>query len=546
MTRRPGALRLTAALVAVASVVGVAGVVEEPLGRTSAAADGAAGGDVVGPAPVAGALLACPGADARTGGTTTLAVATAPEQLGLPGGATTTPGAGEVTATVRGGGAVEPTPVPVPGRTWVGELPAGGWAGIAAEGPAAPGVTGAQLVVGRPAGSRGLSLAPCSATGEVLHLLGGAAGAGRVEQVVLTNPGVDPVTVDLEVLGPEGAVDVSGGTGLVVPPGGRTTHLLDALAPGVASPAVVVSAHGGAVGAHLAVAEGEGTVDLGADVIPAAARPARDLVVPALPGPGDGEEGSRTAVLRLLAADREAVVELRGLTPDGAVAPQTPVVRVPAGSTVDVEVPELARGEVALRLRSDAPVTAAAQLRVAPASDEPVAVDDAATTSAPDDAATTSALDDVAATSAPGETAAATFTPSRQRVVRPAGEITWVVATVLSPTPAGLALPAADGVPGARRQLAVSTVDATLAQVLWLDANQRVRAQEVRLGNDSTAVLDVPEGAAAVWVRPVSGPGVVASVHVVGHDDLGSYLAATTAPAVPWTQPEARVEPVVP
>ena len=82
-------------------------------------------------------------------------------------------------------------------------------------------------------------------------LLGGGAQPGRRERVVLTNPGPNPVTVDLSVLGTRGPVPSPNGRGIVVAPYGRTVVLLDAIAgtvvldeAGQAKPDVVERADG--------------------------------------------------------------------------------------------------------------------------------------------------------------------------------------------------------------------------------------------------------------------------------------------------------------
>lgn len=412
---------------------------------------------------------------------------------------------------------------------------------------AAPGLVAAQLARSAAGGERGLSLAACSQPSEVVHLLGGGEGAGRAEHVVVTNPGTDAVTVDLEVWGTGGPADVTGGRGLVVPPQGRTVHPVDALAPGVEAPAVRVTASGGPVVAHLAEGYRDGTVDLGAEVVPAAADPARQLVVPALPVgvaavTDEEDRPAPVTVLRLLATEQEAVVELRALTPEGAVTPSEPVVRVPAGSTVEVPVEGLPDGS-ALRVRSDEPVTAAMLVRLPPSTDDPVVVDDAGegTSTTADASSTTGAPDGAGSTGAPD--GAERVAP---RVIHPAGELAWVGAAPLATDhPVGLAVPDLTGVPDAGAALAVSAVDGTSADVVWLTTTGPV-VEQVVLAHDSTSVLEVPDDALAVWVRATGQAGIAASLRVRGGDEAGPYLGASTLPAVPWARTVTAVTRVVP
>lgn len=602
----PGALRLAAAVLAGGAMVWAATAVgatwgTDPGRGTDASATST---PVSADSFVRTASLGCPGwpADEDVRLTPVTRAATAPDVLGAPvdvgDGATLSASDDGPEVRFPAGGAPD-------------EVDAEGWVLAAAGADAAPGLVAAQLVASSEQGLRGMAFTPCRAPAEVVHLVGGGSVAGGVEQVVVTNPGSDPVQVAVEVSGVDGPAEVRGGRGLVVPPGGRTAYLLDALAPGVESPVVTIRAEGGPVTAHMAEQEREGSVDLGLEVVPAAAEPARDLVLPALPGPGE-QEGERSLTVRLFAPEGEAVVELRALTPDGARVPADPVVRVPAGATIDLDLDldELGDDVFGLRLRSDAPMTAAAQLRLAPASDEPVVVEDdavstsgpgddatstgapdeaattvgpdgAATTAGPDDAASTTGPDGAASTAGPDDAAstarpdgaastagpddaASTAGPDRAsstaapedggpagpRVVRPAGETAWVTAVALTGAPVGTALPAIDdltpGLSSPSLSLAVSAVDATRAQVVWMDQSGAESTEDLDLANDTTEVLDVPEDAAAVWVRPTGSAGVVAALHLDGADTVGPYLGAATLPTVPWTRELTEVRPIVP
>jgi hypothetical protein len=417
---------------------------------------------------------------------------------------------------------------------------------VLAQGSSAPGAVGGQLGLDTGPGARGLSLTSCTTPAETQWLVGGGDAPGRSEQLVLTNPGEDAVTVEVTVWGEDGPVPATGATGIVVPGRGRTVELLDALAPSASSPVVRVRATGGTVVAHLGEHFREGTTDRGAEVAGAAAEPALDLVVPALPTPDDERE--HEVVLRLVApGDEEAVVQLTALTEDGARRLAGAVTRVAAGHTVDVVLEDLPAGTTALRLRSDQPVTAGARLEVLPGDEEPTvgAQDDAAVTTGPDgDGASGDEAggDESAATTGPDEDASDQDEP----LVRPAGDLAWVAGTTLATSPIGSALPGAGDVPGLRRELAVSAVDGTDAVVVWLDEEGRASVERLSLRNDTTAVVPVPDGARAVWVVSTGLAGVAASVLVQGADEGGPYAAATTLPRVPWQRQVTQVDVVLP
>ncbi|MGD8150166.1 DUF5719 family protein [Ornithinimicrobium sp. Y1694] len=442
---------------------------------------------------------------------------------------------------------------------------------VAATGAGAPGVVGGQLSLSTEPGARGLSLTGCGAAAETQWLVAGGHEAGRSEHLVLSNPGENAVTVDVAVYGADGLVTTTGASGLVVPAHGRSVHLLDALAPSVEAPVVQVRASGGPVVAHLAEYHREGTTDLGAEIVGAAAAPSTDLVIPAMllggENGGGAEAVSPAVTLRLVApGDSSAVVDLTALTPDGAVRLSEDVTRVPAGTTVDVVLEDLPDQVNALRVRSASPVTGGLKVELPPSGDEPVepgddaattggpdgaavtgGPDDAATTAGPDDAATTAGPDDAATTAEPDDaattagpdgastTAGPPATPQAEPLVRPAGELAWVPAVTLSTTPIGMGIPDLAALSGGTARVAVTVLDATPVRVTWLLDDGTSRADDLdAAGNDTTVVLGVPTDARAVWVEGGGEAGVVASLVVTGQDLLGPYLAAAPLTGVPW------------
>lgn len=455
---------------------------------------------------------------------------------------------------------------------------------IEGTGPAAPGLVGGQVVLDRQPGGRGLTLTPCTQAVETAWLTGGGAEPGRSETLVLTNPSADPVTVTLDVWGSDGPVPTTGATGLVVPGHGRSVHALDAIAPGADAPVVRVSTTGGPVVAHLGELYRDGTTARGIDTSTALAAPDTDLVVPALPVGELGDGAVRRTTLRIVApGDQEAVVDVRALTETGAASLNS-VTRVPAGQVVEVILDDLPAGAVALRLRSDEPVTAAARLEIEPSSEplEP-SVDEASSTAAPGDEASSTAAsgDAVSGTAAPGDAASSTAAPGdeasstagpedddgmqdqREPILHPAGDLAWVGATAVSTTPLGMAVPQLAGPPadddtdtGSHHledlvvELAITAVDATRARVIMLDAEGAVHSLDLSLGNDTTYLLHVQQSMRAVWVRPTDPdtPGLAASLHMSAPDadPVGPYVAATTLPTVPWQRDVTRVRVLVP
>ncbi|SOC52485.1 DUF5719 family protein [Ornithinimicrobium cerasi] len=497
-----------------------------------------------------------------------VAAAVAPDRLGEPrtgdadadadgeGGATarlsTTAGSGEEADLLADG------PAEITLEEAAGAL-------VDATAGAAPALVGGQLGLSGDPGSRGLSLTACTAPAETVWLVGGGDTPGRTEQLVLTNPGDDAVTVEVDVWGADGPA-VTTGASVVVPGRGRSVHLLDALTAQVGSPVVRVSSSGGPVVAHLGEHHRDGTTELGAEVVGPSVAPGTDLVVPAVAVGAPTTGGATSLTLRIAAPGEDAaVVDVTALTQDGEARLASRVTRVAAGHSIDVELDDLPEGVLALRLRSDTAVTAGARLTVAPSGEEPLQ-DGAAVTTGPDGAAVTTGADGAAVTAGP-DGAAVTAGPDGAAVTagpddaaltagpdgddppltRPAGETAWVGATAPSPAPMGIALPARDGIPGSRATLAVSVVDATAVTVHLLDERGRVQREELgRLPNDTTVALPVPSGVRAVWVTSGGPAGVVASVVLEGEDRGGPYLAAATLPAVPWGGSSTEVTVLAP
>jgi hypothetical protein len=189
--------------------------------------------------------------------------------------------------------------------------------------------------------------------------VGGGGAVGQRSTLVLSNPGQSPATVEVAAWSEAGPVSPDRPTVVTVPARGRSEVALDGLAPGAARVAVSVRAVSGRVASAVFDRRVEGTAPRGADWI-AAGDLARTLVVGPLPA---AEGGSR--VLQVTApGERDAVVQVRVVTPDGAFAPAGgEVIEVAAGTVAEVDASAFAEGAaVAIQLDSDVPIAATARL----------------------------------------------------------------------------------------------------------------------------------------------------------------------------------------
>lgn len=364
------------------------------------------------------------------------------------------------------------------------------WARGVAEGSLAAGLTGSQLGYSFQEQQWGLATAACGEARDDIWLVGGGDEPGRVERIILANPTGNPVTVGVEVLGADGPVDVVGGSGIVVAPGGRQVLLLDALAPGEARPVVHVTTTGGPVHAALGDRWLEGTLDRGTEVTTAAAAPATELVIPAVAAPR--RDTADSAFVRVAVPGSEtAVVELRGLTPDGPVRLEQGVVTVSGGSVVDVDVSDLPRGTHAIEVAADTPVVAAAHVEWR---DEAEGVADLA----------------------------------------------WSPATIPSTDLQGAHL-ATSGDGAIKGRLNITSLEGATVEVVML-VDGAVQTREVTVPAASSQTIAFPELTEGAWVRTEEGTAASAVVFRLEHA-LGTQVAGLSLPTVPLTREVRATQP---
>jgi Family of unknown function (DUF5719) len=227
---------------------------------------------------------------------------------------------------------------------------------VSADGALAGGLSAASAASFDSGNRRGLEAASCNPPGSHWWFVGTASTPERSSVLNLTNPTTGVAVADLSFYGPNGPLESAAEQGLAIAPGETTALRLAELVPGAESVSVEVTARQGQVAASL----DETTSDLldpaGVEAVPAAAEPRRSVVMTGVPG-GPGE---RTLSVVNPGAST-AVVGVEVLGARGAFTPSAlEDVTVPAGSTVETEVP---RGVVdaqpaGIRLTADQPVTA--------------------------------------------------------------------------------------------------------------------------------------------------------------------------------------------
>lgn len=476
-----------------------------PVPRIELTTDSEAASARIGPVTrlVAANALTCPGPQTSGAGASPqppapsrLTVAAAPAGLVAGPGGT---GPGGTGSRVSTGGRLVASLLPAPAAPAPGPLlTAGsdprhraatvrtpGAVAVLGSGDLAPGLTGEQTTLVTGGDQRGLSSITCTAPAADAWLVGGGGDEGRRGRLVLANPAGTPVDVGVDVLSADGPVPPTSGSSVAVAARSRVVLLLDALAPGVRAPVLHVRATGGAVSAALHDSLLSGITPGGSDDVAPAAPPARRVLVPGLTING-------RAVLRLAApGSAEAVGQVRLLGPHGPVDPPGgPVVRVPAGGTLDVDLTGLPAGTYGAEVVTDVPVVAGGMV-------------------------------------------------ARGGDGGPA-DLAWLASTAPLTTLTGLPAVRSGGGWSTTVELtaprAAAAVDVT---TVGSDGSTRVRTLRVAGG---TSTLTVLSGADSAWLTPARGSGEVVAARTTTYADRAGRLitAASLADLV-----TTRVEPVV-
>ena len=405
----------------------------------------------------------------------------------LPLGFAAAKGPGSLTISGLPAGGTWPAPVTVRGQVLSGQVSTNRSTLATAADAMAPGTVATQWSWTKTGTSRALVTSACVPATTSSWLIAGGAAPGRLEHLVVANPGPNPVTVEVSVMGAKGPIVSTNGQGLVVAGYARAVFLLDAIAPLEPSPVVHVTATGGKVAAFLNDTWLDGLVSRGGDDVAAQAAPALEQVIAGVPIQG-------RAILRVgVPGGTEAVVQSRVLTASGPrPLPVGGVTRVAAGSTEDIDLSSLPPGAYGLQVRGDVPVVAAVMVE-------------------------------------------------RRRAAGAPSDLAWSTASLPIRTLAGMALPASQA-KGLTEQLDLAaTKGPASVRVTTVGTDGSVSTKEVAMGSDSVSVMSL-DAATSVWVTPGAGT-VRAAVLTSGTDPGGAQLSVTpvldltlTATALPLRQ----------
>lgn len=212
---------------------------------------------------------------------------------------------------------------------------------------------------------RGLAVAECQEPRTETWLVGGDTTTGRQTVLSLSNPGLVPATVNIEVWGHSGPIQAPLGKGVLVAPKTQRVISLAGLAPGEARPVVRVSSAGTGVVAALHTTISRGLEADGLAVVTGQASPSSTRVIPGLftppldvIGPVRGKDGYADVggSLRVLSPDAAASVTVTVVRP--SLGDITVQLELQAGQVGDLSLDEFGSGDYSLVLESTEPIVA--------------------------------------------------------------------------------------------------------------------------------------------------------------------------------------------
>ena len=224
----------------------------------------------------------------------------------------------------------------------------------------APAWVAGSVGVTTPSGDlRGLVAASCQQPAPETWLVGGSTEIGSSARLVLQNPGLTAATVQVQMWGPAGPVELAGSPEYLVPAGSERAVLLEGVAVEQRRIVVRVEASGGLVAAYLQDSQLRGLVPAGVDYVVPGQAPAERQVVTGLSVLATEAEGADPSSLRLLAPQDAGTARVTFLGPEGVVPlPGTDAVPLEAGAVLDVPLGGLPPGDYTVVVEAGVPVVA--------------------------------------------------------------------------------------------------------------------------------------------------------------------------------------------
>jgi hypothetical protein len=234
----------------------------------------------------------------------------------------------------------------------------------AASSPDVPALAAGGTVIHSADGDlRGLAGSSCVPATSQAWIVAGSTEVGSSGRLILVNPGLTTVNVDIDLWDGAGRVDAVGTAGLVVPPSSQRVVLLEGLIADARRLAVHVTASGGEIAAFIQHSRLDRLTPAGVDYATTSAAPATETIVPGVSVTASAFDSASASVLRILnPGDDGATLTVTLWGPDGPVAlPGFDAAQVPAHVVADLSLAGLPTGDYVAQVTSSVPVVVAAQ-----------------------------------------------------------------------------------------------------------------------------------------------------------------------------------------
>ena len=243
--------------------------------------------------------------------------------------------------------------------------------GVAAQGSALLTANQTQLVAN--ASTNGLAGAACQNPSSDIWLVGGSTATGRESLLIIRNPSPVDATVDLEIFGEEGLLELPGLSGISVTAGKNLVLPMAGLAPKAKTFVTHVTSKGGSIAAWLQVKSVRGLAAAGLDYVSPSLGASLSQVIPgifirgavdaAALASANAEYADLAQTIRVFVpGEKEANIKVQILGANAKTFGTVILQTLKPGAVTDVSISGLADGDYVAVLESDVPVQAAARL----------------------------------------------------------------------------------------------------------------------------------------------------------------------------------------
>ena len=221
--------------------------------------------------------------------------------------------------------------------------------------------SGGVIIHAKDGDLRSLAGGSCVVPAAEAWLVGGSTEVGSSARLMLTNPGLTQVTVDLTLWDGAGLIDTVGTSGLVVPPESQRAVLLEGIVAEASRLAVRVLATGGDLAVYLQHARMHALTPAGVDLVMPGSAPNETQVIAGLSVSASRYDDPDTALIRVAnPGELEATVSVQLWGTSGVVSlPGLDQASLPAGAVVDLSLAGLQAGTYAAVVQATKPVVAA-------------------------------------------------------------------------------------------------------------------------------------------------------------------------------------------